>query len=327
MTKFLKITFIFCCAAALIFGLGRLYFALTDGFMEKNVLSARSYDPRWDIDPLNPEEAEQVKQILDQKFTYLGKGCQSYVFMSADQRYVIKFFKYQRFRPQLWLHYLTFLPGMEVYLQKKIDFKQQKLERLYQSWKLAYDHLKKETGIVYVHLNKTHMLNTKTHFIDKLGLPHEFDMDSMEFLIQKTVKMICPAINELMQQKEEKKVKQLLVSLVDMILSEYHRGLADKDHALMQNTGFDQAWNPIHVDVGLFASDEKVKNPPIYKHELFSKTYKFRIWLKKKHPEIERFLTQHLLTLIGPEMRTMIPKLVTLDEGIDESPISIPQSR
>lgn len=321
--KYLKIILIFILSVALIYGVGRLFFALTDGFLEKNIISNKPYDPQHDTFPLSDNEKKTIQDILSQKFTYLGKGCQSYVFQSEDGKYVIKFLKYQRFKPQPFLFHLTFLPGMETYLNKKIATKQVKLNRLFQSWKLASDYLKKETGVIYVHLNKTDFLQQKIHVKDKLGFSHTFDADQIEFLIQKNVKMICPAIKELMKQDKEEQVKTLLVSLVDMILAEYSQGFGDRDHALMQNTGFDQTGNPIHVDVGLFTQDNNFKNSSIYKHELFSKTYKFRIWLKKNYPSLEEFLTQHLFHIIGSEMRTMIPKLVTLDEGMNESPIQM----
>lgn len=285
--------------------------------MEKNILSDLVYDPKWETASLHDEQKENIRQILNQKFTYLGKGCQSYVFESEDGQYVLKFLKYQRFKLQPWLPYLTSIPGMDGYVENKTNTKKQKLHRLYASWKLAYDYLQNETGTIYVHLNHTNFLNQTLQVTDKIGLSHEFDMDKMQFMLQKKVHMICPAIDAWMAKNEEETVKKHLVALVEMILSEYDRGLADKDHALMQNTGFDHAGNPIHLDVGLFVKDEQVKNPAIYKHELFSKTYKFRIWLKKQYPSIEKFFTAYLLDIIGPEMRTMIPKLVTLDEGKD----------
>ena len=83
-----------------LYGLGRLYYAVTDGFTIENITSSLPFDESLETRPLNEEEKTLVDLILDQKFTYLGKGCQSYVFLSEDQQYVLKFFKYQRYKPQ-----------------------------------------------------------------------------------------------------------------------------------------------------------------------------------------------------------------------------------
>jgi hypothetical protein len=83
----------------------------------------------------------------------------------------------------------------------------------------------------------------------------------------------------------------------------------------MQNTGVlgDQ---PLHIDVGQFSKEERFKDQDVYKHELFSKTFKFRIWLSKHYPELEHFLSGLLFEVIGPEMTMMKPVLKTVDEGL-----------
>ena len=82
---------------------------------------------------------------------------------------VLKFFKYQRFKPQEWLRYLTFLPGMEKYRQRKIEKKKNKLEGVFTSWRIAYEELRPETGVLYVHLNKSDDLPKAFKIYDKMG--------------------------------------------------------------------------------------------------------------------------------------------------------------
>ena len=72
----------------LVYGTGRLYYAVTAGFTIGNITSDFSYNEKWATAALTSSQRDQVKQILSQKFSYLGKGCQSYVFTSDDGKYV-----------------------------------------------------------------------------------------------------------------------------------------------------------------------------------------------------------------------------------------------
>jgi hypothetical protein len=238
--------------------------------------------------------------LLDLKYSYLGKGCQSYVFVSEDGEYVLKFFKYQRFRPQTWLSYITFLPGMENYLNKKIAKKKEKLDSVFISWKIAYENLQPETAVAYVHLNKTQNLNKKLIIFDKMGLKHELDIDNYEFMIQHKANMLCPTLSKLANQNKINEAKEIIHKLILMILSEYHRGYADNDHALMQNTGVLNG-RPIHIDAGQFVRNQRVTHPDVYHQEIFNKTWKFRKWLEKHHPELAEYLNNLLQDIIGKE--------------------------
>ena len=308
MNKHLKRFFILTVFILVVYGSGRLYFALTAGFTVGNIASNFDYHEEWKLSELSTTEEQDLKKILSQKFNYLGKGCQSYVFASADGDYVLKFVKFQRFRPKPWLDYLVSLPYMDQYRQSKINKMNKKLDMLFSSWKIAYENLKPETGLIFVHLNKTHNLNQFVTIYDKLGFQHQINLDDTVFLLQKRAKMLCSTINDLMKQGKISEAKQLLDHLLTTILSEYHRGLADNDHALMQNTGVFHG-TPVHIDVGQFVINLEMQNPDICKLELFSKTFKFNKWLERHHPELATYFSQKLEDIIGPEMHSMIPKL------------------
>lgn len=109
----------FCVVFLIAYGAGRLYYRVTAGFTVGNITYALPYDSRWDIRDLNLAESKHLDYILSQNFKYLGKGCQSYVFASEDGQYVLKFFKFQRFRQREWLNHFTFIPGMEQYVKEK----------------------------------------------------------------------------------------------------------------------------------------------------------------------------------------------------------------
>lgn len=296
---------------------GRLYYRLTGGFTEGNISYQNLIqNPNWNISTLSQENKKEIQSLLSLEYHYLGKGCQSYVFESADGKYVLKFVKYQRFRPQPWLYYLTFLPGMENYLNKKIQKKSEKLDLLFSSWKLAYEHLKPETGIVYVQLNKSDTIHVPIKIFDKLGISHTLDSDKYEFMLQQKAQMLCPTLNHYMNENQPEKAKELISKLITMSLSEFQRGYADNDHALMQNTGVLNG-QPVHIDVGQFIYNNVVKNREVYNQELFNKTWKFRKWLEKHHPELADYLVHLLKEVMGEQVFAQIqPKLNKAEVGI-----------
>lgn len=265
-----------------------------------NIEAEIPFDAQWEMRSLSGNEKEAIGKALDQPYHYLGKGCQAYVFASADGNYVVKFFKYQRFRPQAWIDLFTFIPDVEKYQQAKTVEKKEKLDKVFTSWKIAFEKLKDETGVLYVHLNKTDDWHQSLAIRDKLGMSHQVDLDQTEFVLQHRATMLCPAINELMTQGKTDQAEKLIDRLLTMLFLEYERGYADNDHALMQNTGVLNGY-PIHIDIGQFIHNDSVKAPKIYRQELYDKTYDFHRWLKKKHPDLADHLAAKLVVIMGPD--------------------------
>ncbi|MEI8366283.1 MAG: hypothetical protein WCF65_07670 [Parachlamydiaceae bacterium] len=296
----LKKIIVLFLAAAIAYGCGRAYYAITGGFTVSNITSDLSYDPKWETPSLSPEEKQEVQHILNQEFAYLGKGCQAYVFASKDGDYVIKFFKYQRFRPQAWIDLFTFIPFVKSYQDAKVIEKKQKLDKVFISWKIAYENLKNETGVIYIHLNKGGELQQPLSIIDKMGFQNTIDLSQTEYMIQKRAVMLCPAIDQLMINGQSNEASLLIDRLLTMLLLEYGMGYADNDHALIQNTGVLDGF-PIHIDVGQFIRNDSVKAPKVYKQELYDKTFKFYLWLNDHYPSLADHLKTRLVVIIGPD--------------------------
>lgn len=307
MKKFtLRLLFILV-AAALVYGAGRLYYSMTAGFMVSNISSDFAFQPQWEVRPLSEEEKMEVDQALEQPYSYLGKGCQSYVFGSQDGQYVIKFFKYQRYRIQPWLDYFPPLPAIAKYKEQKREKKWKKLNGFVQSWKIAFENLREESGLIFVHLNKTDHLKQQMTLYDKIGLKHLVDLDQMEFCIQRRADMLCDTLLRHKEREDLTTAQSVVHQLLSMLLSEYARGLADNDHALMQNTGVAQG-KPVHIDVGQFVLNEAAKDPAVFQQELFTKTYKFKAWLREHYPDLGEYLELQLRQIMGSRYDTMEPK-------------------
>lgn len=279
---------------------GRIYYAVTGGFTVSNIASDIPANPKWDTHTLTASEKKSIEQALDQEYVYLGRGCQAYVFASTDGKYVIKFFKYQRFRPQTWINLFTFIPAVESYQEGKILEKQDKLDKVFISWKIAYEKLQPETGVIYIHLNKTDFWHKNIVIRDKIGMKHTIDLDQTEYMLQSRATMLGPAIDQMMADGKQAQSELLIDRLLTMLVSEYARGYADNDHALMQNTGVLNGY-PIHIDIGQFIKNDIVKAPKVYKQELFDKTFRFHRWLQESYPVLADHLKTRLVSIIGPD--------------------------
>ncbi len=306
MKKFARFLIAVCLLCTFVYGAGRLYFFVTDGFTVDNISSDLAYDPRLKLRPLSFNEQKEVETALSQEYHYFGKGCQSYVFLSKDKNYVIKFVKFQRFRPQSWMNALAIFPPMESYRQMKIAKRKKRLDYLLGGWVLAYNELSTECGLVYLHLNKTSDMQKQLLIYDKIGFKHLLNLNEMEFLIQKKATMLKETIDGLVAKGESEEVKLLIQRILKIVESEYVRGIADNDHALMQNTGVVDG-RPIHLDLGQFVYRDDVKTSPVFKQEFFSKMYRFREWLRDNHPEIGDYLEERMVMIIGPQYYEMKP--------------------
>ncbi len=301
MKKIISAILIVLC----LYGLGRVYYRVTDGFLVQNILISKEPNPKFDV-LVSSETLHKVKTILDSPFYYLGKGCQSYVFEDSSKEYVVKFFKYQRYRAKTFLANFDFIPWVKEYRIERDRYKKNKLENVYLSWKAALELAPDETGVVYVHLNKTHDFDKPIILYDKVGLKFEVDPNEVEFLIQKKATMIGPYLEGLIAENKIDQAKAFLQRMIARTLAEFSRGISDNDYALLQNTGVSND-NAVHIDVGQIIYNPSVMDRSVYGKELFNKTYKFRTWLRGVSAELADSFDLMLIEVIGPEFYTMPP--------------------
>lgn len=291
--KRIKKIAIFCAMALAVVLLKKFCYRQTDGFAIYKICSNFSFHPEWEIPSATLYENTELQQILNQPFYYLAKGAQSYVFASADGRSVIKFFRLYHLTPPSWITHLSFpLPLMPYKLQKILD-KRQELDKDFQSYKIAFEEMKEETGLIYMHLNKSDRLHKKLTIYDRLGIAHQLDLDQMEFLVQKKATLVFPSIDSLMQTEGTIAAKQAISDLVKLLLTRCEKGIFDKDPDLNTNFGFLGA-TPVQIDIGRFRKQSEQKKVGKYRDEILRITDNFRQWLDTKYPP----LSEHLLNEI-----------------------------
>lgn len=274
--RFFKLLAVVLCAILL----KRFCYQKTDGFALYKIQSNLSYHPEWEVDCTSKD------LDLDQRYHYLAKGAQSYVFASEDGKTVIKFFRIYHLTPPLWLTGLSLPICLQPYKVRKMIDKEQELSKDFESYALAYKEMKEETGLLYLHLNKTDHLRKKLTIVDKIGIAHAIDLDKTEFLVQKKATLIFPSIDRLVREESIDAAKQAVSNLVQLLVCRCEKGLFDKDPDLNTNFGF-IGTTPVQIDIGRFRRlDESMSN----RDEISRITDNFRQWLDQKYPSLSEHL-------------------------------------
>lgn len=291
-----------------LFGLSRLYFRLTDDFRIGNISYEMPYRKDWETPSLTPKQREQFNKILDQKFYYVGKGAQAYAFKSADDKYILKFFKFKHLKPSIFVELMPSIGSLGVYKDKQIERKNRLLNSVFDGYRLAFDVHASETGLIYIHLNKSSNLNKTVIVNDKMGLEKIIDLDNVPFILQEKAKTTRMVMTELMNNNNLTMAEQRIKQIFDLYLLEYSKGIYDRDHGVMHNTGF-VGDKPIHLDVGKLTKDDRMKQKEYYKPDLERIVTKFNIWFKANYPQhhlVLKAYMDHQMQVIFVENETSL---------------------
>jgi len=261
----------------------------THGFRIHKIQSDLSFNKQWEIPPLDTETKNHIQTILSQPYYFLGSGGQCYAFVSKDRKYVLKVFKQHHMRKKHWLdRIIPFKAFREKYLKRRLE----KFDRLFTSCKIAYDHFKENTALLYIHLNKTKDLDMRLKFYDAIGVVHELDLDALEFTLQKKASMAFPTLTALLENHQIEEAKLRLQSLLDLIFKRSQLGIADHDPR-RRNFGFIDK-KAVEIDLGSFTIEEPLKRENEGKRAFFFETMKLRRWVQKNHPELSEFLEENI---------------------------------
>lgn len=281
-SKIITLLWLFC-ACSFLYGIGLLYYKLTGDFQIAHI----TYAPQkyWPLPPLADEEQKLLSDILKHRLTYLGKGNQSYVFASQDQKYVIKFFNFRHLKNSWWEEKTLSLPFLGHIREKRQTTKKKKLNRVFEGHRIAYLYDRQDSGLLFVHLNKSDNLKVSAQILDGLGNVHNLNLDDYIFVVQKKVTPTQEIFSRLLKQGDVNTVKAMIGDLFALYVREYNRGVLDKDQNLMINTGFDNN-TPIRMDVGKVIFDNDIKDREAQKKDL-KKIALNRIdkWVSKHYPQ------------------------------------------
>jgi hypothetical protein len=202
---------------------------LTDGFRTDKIVSEVPYNPDWDID-ISDNNVDEVLNILNQNFYYLDKGCQTYVFESADKKYVLKFIRYHKYRLPFWMRIKKLFSKLDMYSRQRLQHREKSFFNSMRSYKLSYDHLQDETGVVYIHLNKSEDIFKNLPIIDRLNRKKHIDLDSAGFLLQRKTQRLEDVLVKLRDEKNIDGMKQVIQSFLNVVTSMCKKQIVNRDY-------------------------------------------------------------------------------------------------
>lgn len=274
-----------------------LIFSLTGcsrpkGFTIKKITSLHEAAPEWEVE--NSLSRGELDAMMNQPYTYLGSGNHTYAFGSEDGHYVIKFFKQKHMKTHTWVDVLPIPAKRIFYPMGKIDRRIKEREESFTSYKIAFEELPEETGILYLHLNKTKHLKIPLTLIDQNGESFTLDLDSMEFLVQKRADLAFQYLQKLYKEGQVEEAEQAIVSLLDVVAKRSQKGIYDKDLQLFKNFGFSRG-QAMEIDIGEYRRD--IAPHPTYE-ELQTLSLQIRDFVKMYAPKHLKSAEQEMKSYI-----------------------------
>lgn len=291
---------IFSFALALFFCV-RIYYFLTDDFRVSSITPPAALPSFLKEISFTPKEQEELALLFSQPFYYLGKGAQSYAFVSQDQTVVIKFFKFKHLKPSFFVEALPSFSIFKDYKESVKSRKMKKFARVFSGYQLAYEENKEESGLLYLHLVPTKKQLPTLRLVDKIGREYLLPLDDLVFLIQKKGISFEDRLRAALDKNEWEKAKQAIQKITDLYLNEYSKGMYDYDRGVLYNTGFVDD-TPFHLDVGQLTKNAQYREASIYRYHLLEMYGEIQNWIKKNFPDkVEqsaKFLSEEYFRLV-----------------------------
>lgn len=269
----------------------RYFFKKNKSFCIQTILSSLPFQPQWESKQSG--DPALLREIFSQPFIYLARGGQSSVFLSEDQQYVIKFYRFpSHLRPFGWLKH----PFAYQLQEKRQEVKRHNLEKLsisFRSYLLAFEELREQSALLFLHLNPTDSLQLQATVIDTLGSRYLVDLDKVCFIVQKRVDELYPGLYRLIEKKDLAKAKEAINSIVDLILLRCSKGIMDHDAILSQNYGLLEG-KAVLIDVGRLAQEEAIKEKAHQKAHLEKMCLGLKEWLKTESLELSLHLEKKI---------------------------------
>jgi hypothetical protein len=282
----------------LLMGGGLFFCCRSSGFSVDKIASKLRYNQVWEIEPITESQRELlVQKIFPQTFYYLAAGNQCYAFVSEDGEYILKFFKMQHLFPKGWLQDFPFS------LLKHFGFKHAPgetlfLERIFANYKDAYETLREETGLIYIHLNKTSEFKAKIFLIDSKGRRSVVDLDSVEFIAQKRAVKIFDHFQALLGQNKREDLRASMRSFLQLIALRCEKGFVDQSLSVRNNFGF-VGNTAVQFDCATLTRDASMKYPSNFRKEILEAARRLDVWAKENSPEITLFVQEEAQRLIN----------------------------
>lgn len=240
------------------------------------------------------KDLTSATNALNQPFYYLASGSQSFVFISKDKQFILKFFKHYRWKEPF---YASFFPFFKESNQKKADG----WRATYQSCMFCLKEFKEETALLYMQLEPSKNIKNSITVYNRLGKKYTLSLSNMSFALQKYAKPTSEDLLNLKKAGELEIAKEHMKALFDTMLQKRTKGFTDKDPNFLNNFGFVDN-KAVSFDIGGLIKDPKKDSIYFCNHELKKVTKTLLPWLEKHYPELLPY-TQELLKDIKSQFK------------------------
>ncbi len=291
--KIFPVSMTIACTLMLIYVTVQLF--RIDDKMSQIARPARLFNPKLIESHFPPRKEWEVKvssdrerffsTVCQQTLTWLGRGMQAVVFETQDEKYVVKFFQLGRLRENLDRGFVQ-----NLFSQETKEKRQERLahrEEIFSSSKMCFEELQDETGIVYVHLNRTKDKVQGIKLVDKYGQSHRIRGDDSSFVVQKKAKYLIPTINKLMEHGKVEETQARVNQVFELLISLARKGFADGDDALIRNNNIGLAEDrAIYIDTGHLFRAPNLDVAERMRYEFQVRLDPLEKWLNIAYPEI-----------------------------------------
>jgi hypothetical protein len=216
-----------------------------------------------DQKPMLALSEQEVARILDQPYTYLGKGAEMFCFASEDKKYVLKFCKMSRMNTCEWLLDCPVPSWWKSWRDHKVLRARKKAQYFLKSHSLAFQELRKESGLIAVHLCKNSPLRYKICLIDAMGRRHHISLENAQFLLQYKAEGVL----EHLQRLGPTEAASAIEALRALLYKRCCLGIRDADAKILSNFGF-LGDEPICFDTGRYERAEELKDEAVARGEV-----------------------------------------------------------
>lgn len=244
------------------------------------------FPPRkeWEVKTSSQQE-RFFSSIAHQTLRWLGRGMQAVVFETQDEKYVVKFFQLGRIREDISRN-----PVKNILSRETAEKRQERInhrEEIFSSSKMCFENLQEETGIVYVHLNRSKDRVRTIRLVDRYGQSHRICGDNTSFLVQKKARYLIPTITAHMERGQVDQAKARIDQVFALLLSMAKKGYVDNDDALIRNNNIGLSEDrAIYIDTGHLYRVQNLDAAARMKYEFQVRLDPLEKWLHVAYPEL-----------------------------------------
>ncbi len=262
----------------------QFHYRLSEGF---RIQKAFFYPSSFEDDSTALDALQDFTYCFEKPFKYIGRGGQVYVFESFDKKYVLKIVRFHKANIPLTARLFKNIFFCSKHYSEIEQDRLKRFNRAFESYQIAWNHLRKETGMVYMKLFRAKQDYPQVVLSVNSLIKHQLDLKDVAFIIQKRTDDFRSSLERMLQNNEDEELKKCISSYVEMAVKRSMQMILNKDY-LLKNFGYVQT-TPIEIDLGNFYYDYALKDPKVFQKQLHSFLVPLIRFLEKRDFEMAVF--------------------------------------